>query len=90
MSEGKKQMYFYLTIGYIGVLFLVLTGFRLIWLGDSTGHTLALLSLLFIAGFWRYIERELIPKTKERLIIKSIFISLLIILFLGGCYLLFK
>ena len=76
MSEEKKQMHFYLTIGYIGVLFFVLTGLRLIMIGDSTGQTLALASLLFIGGFWRYIERKLIPKTKERRIIKSIFISL--------------
>ncbi|WP_181349281.1 hypothetical protein [Thalassobacillus sp. CUG 92003] len=89
MSEEKKQMYFYLTMGYIGILFLVLTGLRLIMLDDIMGNTLAVLSLLFIGSYRRYMERKLIPDTKGRRIIKRIFVGLLIIIFLGGGYVLF-
>ncbi|MYL20987.1 hypothetical protein GLW04_13870 [Halobacillus litoralis] len=90
LSEDKKQMYFSLTMGYIGVLFVVLTGFRMVWIDDSMGSILVLMSLIFIRGFWRYVEEKFIPETRERRIIKSVFLSMLFIVFLGGCYLLFK
>lgn len=90
MSEEKKQMYSYLAIGYVGILFIILTAFRVIMLDDRTGNVLALLSLLFINGFRRYVEREFIPDTKGTRIMRSIFFSLLLLIFLGGSYLIVR
>ncbi|SEQ36222.1 hypothetical protein SAMN05216232_2168 [Virgibacillus subterraneus] len=91
MTEEKKKQYFYMNIGYIGGLFILISQLRYLLVSeDSLGQFLALIGILCLGSFIRYVESKLFPKTKEKRIIKAIYLCMLIIIAIIGSFLLLK
>ncbi|MDL4842348.1 hypothetical protein [Aquibacillus rhizosphaerae] len=56
MTEEKKEQYFFMSIGYIGVLLLLVSQLRyMLSSEDSFGRFLSLLALLCIGSYYKYI-----------------------------------
>ncbi|RWZ58564.1 hypothetical protein EQV77_06250 [Halobacillus fulvus] len=90
MSEEMKQHHFYLTIGYIAMLLLLVTAFRFLYIDDRWGFILAIFGLYSMRSCINYMESKLLPDTKEKRTIKKFFLILYVVVSLGaGYYLLF-
>ncbi|RWZ58611.1 hypothetical protein EQV77_06490 [Halobacillus fulvus] len=86
MSKELKQQYFFMSMWYIGILFLLMSGIRSIQTGDFTTNFLLLIGILFLSSFWNYADQRFFPQTKGKRIIRTVFIVLLILLFIIGLF----
>jgi len=89
LKEKKKTELFYLSIGYVAILMLVLASIKFILVDDHIGNFLIVVSILCMGSIIRYFERILLPESKESRIIKAVFIGCMIVIGLGGFFILF-
>jgi hypothetical protein len=81
MSEDKKKQYFYMTIGYSGLLLIVIAGLRYIMIfHDSIGQALTFFGYLCLVSYFRYLDNKRLATLKEKLIFRGTFIVALIII----------
>lgn len=67
-NEGKKK-YFYLIIGYLGLLLTVLAIVRYITIiQDTLGQALAVMGSILLISFLRFAENKIGVTTKEKAI----------------------
>lgn len=60
MSDGKNSLYFYMTIGHIGLLLIALVVMRFISVfRDTPGQILGLVGFMFIGIYLRFLEKKM-------------------------------
>lgn len=89
MTEEKKKRYFYTCIGYIGILFVLVTGLRFIVISDFLGNFLALLGILCFGSYIRYAESQLPFTAKEKRVFKGIYFGALLIVLIISAFIIF-
>ncbi|WP_117149122.1 hypothetical protein [Paraliobacillus zengyii] len=91
MTEEEKKLYFYLTIGYTGGIFLLVSQLRYLLVSeDSLGQFLALIGILCFGSYFSYVESKLLTKTKKLRNIKGIYLGIIIIIVIIDFFLLLK
>ncbi|QHE51563.1 hypothetical protein [Pontibacillus sp. HMF3514] len=79
-----KEIYFYLSLGYAGLLFFGIAMFRyMIVFDDTLGQAFCFFGVLLIAAFIRFVERRLGVSIKESNVTKVIFITFFVALTLA-------
>ncbi|MDQ0298334.1 hypothetical protein J2S78_000742 [Salibacterium salarium] len=67
MEEEKKEYYFYFTLGYIGILLILLAALRVtIILDDDLGGILVFLGIGLLINYVNYLERQTGTDKKAR------------------------
>ncbi|SFG28900.1 hypothetical protein SAMN05216353_13237 [Halobacillus alkaliphilus] len=89
MEEKKKTELFYLSSAYGVVLMLLLASIKFLLVDDHIGNFLIVVSILCMGSIIRYFEKTLLLESKERRIIKAVFIGFIIVIGLGGFLILF-
>ncbi|MCA1012658.1 hypothetical protein [Halobacillus halophilus] len=89
MTEKKKTESFYLSIGYGVILMLLLAAIKFLLVDDYIGNFIIVVSILCMGSIIRYFERSLLPVSRERRILKAVFIGCVIVIGLGGFLILF-
>ncbi|QST00980.1 hypothetical protein IMZ31_05255 [Pontibacillus sp. ALD_SL1] len=81
MNDEKKSLYFYMTLGYTGLLLIGLATMRLISvIHDSQGQAFGIFGLLLVWAYVRFMEKKLGISNKEFIISKVIFVVIFSIL----------
>ncbi len=81
MNDQKKSLYFYMTVGYIGLLLIGLAAMRYISvLHDTLGQSFALFGFIFVITYLRYTEKKMGVSKREFIISKVIFVVVFLIL----------
>jgi hypothetical protein len=79
MSEDKKKQYFYMTIGYSGLLLIAIAGLRYFMVfHDSIGQALTFFGYICLVSYFRYVDNKWFATLKEKLIFRGAFIVALI------------
>lgn len=82
--DMKKNHYFYIIIGYIGTLLILIAGIRHILITDDViGNGLIFFGLIFILNSFNFIESKFLT-VKERRIVNWSFFSLMAIILMIG------
>ena len=82
--DWKKNHYFYIVIGYIGTLLILIAGLRYILIIDDViGRGLITFGLIFILSSLRFMESKFLT-VKERRIASWSFFSVMAIIFIIG------
>ncbi|KGP92394.1 hypothetical protein N780_01865 [Pontibacillus chungwhensis BH030062] len=81
MKSEKKSLYFYMSVGYLGLLLVGLAAMRFIAVfHDSTGQAYALFGFLLVVIYIRFVEKKLGISNKEFILGKVILIVVFSIL----------
>ncbi|WP_138420845.1 hypothetical protein [Aquibacillus sediminis] len=81
MNDEKKSLYFYMTIGYIGLLLIGLAAMRYISVfNDTLGLNFVLFGFIFVTEYLRFLGKKLGISKKESNISKAILIVVFSIL----------
>ncbi|RXI96597.1 hypothetical protein DS745_23130 [Anaerobacillus alkaliphilus] len=82
--DSKKNHYFYIVIGYIGVLLILIAGLRYILImSDVIGRGLITFGLIFILSTLRFMEYKFLTVIERRIVNWS-FYSVTAIIFIIG------
>lgn len=82
--DKKKNYYFYIVIGYIGTLLILIAGLRYILIiEDIIGRGLIMFGLIFILSSLRFMESKFLT-VKERRIVNWSFFSVTAIVCIIG------
>jgi hypothetical protein len=80
----KKNHYFYIVIGYIGALLILIAGLRYILITDDViGRGLIMFGLIFILNSLSFMESKFLTVKERRIAIWSFFSVMAIILIIG-------
>lgn len=71
MTEEKKRLYFHTSMGYIGILLMMVACLRFLLNSDPTGNFIGLLAVLCLSSYMRYVETKLPFTPKEKRIYKG-------------------
>lgn len=90
MTEEEKRKYFYAGIGYFGILLVLVSAIRFLLIGDSIGQFIALLGLICLGSYSRYVESKLPFTPKEKRILKGVYVGAFLIIFMTGGYFIYS
>ncbi|KGX87623.1 hypothetical protein [Pontibacillus marinus] len=90
MIEEEKRKYFYTGIGYIGILLVLVSAIRFLLIDDSIGQLIALLGLLCLGSYSRYVESKLPFTLKEKRIFKVVYVGAFLIILMTGAYFIYS
>ncbi|GGD14176.1 hypothetical protein [Pontibacillus salipaludis] len=75
MNDEKKNLYFYMTLGYTGLLLIGLATMRLLSvIHDFQGQAFGIGGFLLVWAYVRFMEKKLGISNKEFIISKVIFV----------------
>lgn len=82
--DMKKNHYFYIIIGYIGTLLILIAGIRYILITDDViGNGLIFFGLIFILNSLNFMESKFLTVKEKRIVNWSFFSLMAIILIIG-------
>ncbi|WP_430787380.1 hypothetical protein VBD025_16300 [Virgibacillus flavescens] len=80
MTDENRNKYFYLVIGYAGLLLVGLGGLRYsIVLDDSFGYAITFMGYLCLAGYIRFADNKIGVTKKEKIIFRTGFVVVLVV-----------
>ncbi|WP_053217566.1 hypothetical protein [Virgibacillus senegalensis] len=80
-QNERKTLYFYLGLGYTGLLLTGLGALRFISIyHDKTGHAFSLFAFMMLSAYIRYTERKLEVGSKVKFLGKAAFVFLFFLL----------
>lgn len=80
--DGKKNHYFYIIIGYIGALLILIAGIRYILIiDDIIGRALITFGIILILSSLRFMESKFLT-VKEKRIVNWAFASMVVVILL--------
>lgn len=81
MTEDNNKKYFYLILGYLGILLILFAIVRYVsTVEDTIGLVLAIFGSICISTFFDFSEKQIGITTKVRIIIRISFIVIFILL----------
>jgi hypothetical protein len=82
--DEEKNHYFYIVIGYIGTLLILIASIRYILIiNDIAGRALTSFGLIFILSCLRFMESQFLKVKERRILNWSLFSVVAIILIIG-------
>ncbi|WP_077622674.1 hypothetical protein [Sediminibacillus massiliensis] len=75
MTDEKKTLYFYMSVGYTGLLFVALAAMRYTsYINDSLGYAMVLFGFLMVISYVRFLEKKLGLTKMEFVVSKAVFV----------------